>query len=78
VPRYYFHLHNDIEAWDEEGRELPDLDSATAEGMRAARDLVAEGARQGRITLSHWIEIGDDQGARLAAISFGEAVEIQS
>jgi hypothetical protein len=76
VPRYYFHLHNDVEAWDEEGRELPDLDSATAEGMRAARDLVAESARQGRITLSHWIEIGDAQGARLAAISFGEAVEI--
>ena len=77
MPRYYFHLHNDVEAYDEEGLDLPDLDSATAEGVRAARDLVCESARQGRITLSHWIEIGDGQGARLASVTFGDAVRIE-
>ncbi|MEA3029469.1 MAG: hypothetical protein QOG13_794 [Sphingomonadales bacterium] len=44
--------------------------------MRAARDLVAKSAKQGRINLSRWIETGDAQGARLAAIRFAEAVEI--
>ncbi|MEA3045317.1 MAG: hypothetical protein QOH47_3155 [Sphingomonadales bacterium] len=57
--------------WPGEGQE-----SKPVTRMRAARDLVAESAKQGRINLSRWIETGDAQGARLAAISFAEAVEI--
>jgi hypothetical protein len=37
MPRYYFHLHNDVEVWDEEGGGLSDLKAATDEALQAAR-----------------------------------------
>ena len=76
MPRYYFHLHNDLLARDEEGRELPDLATAREEAIRGARDLIAEDIRRGKVTLSHWIEIEDDAGQRLLTVSYGEAVQI--
>lgn len=78
MPRYYFHLHNDLEALDEEGREFPDLEAARAEAIRGARDLLAEDVRRGAMTLSHWIEVQDEGGTRLLAIRYGEVVQIIS
>lgn len=76
MPRYYFHVHNDILARDEEGREFPDLAAAREEAISGARDLIAEDIRRGKVTLSHWIEIQDDAGNRLLTVSYGEAVQI--
>ena len=76
MPRYYFHLHNDLLARDEEGRELPDLATAREEAIRGARDLIAEDIRRGKVTLSHWIEIEDDAGQHLLTVRYGEVVQI--
>ena len=78
MPRYYFHLHNDLDVRDEEGRELPDQKAARAEAIRGARDLMAEDVKRGRLTLSHWIEVRDEAGAQLFVLRYGEAVEIVS
>jgi hypothetical protein len=78
MPRYFFHLHNDIEATDEEGMELSDLEAARTEAIRSGRELVAEAVRNGQVNLSHWIEIQDESGTQLLAVRFGDTVRIES
>jgi hypothetical protein len=44
MPRYYFHVedhHTDI---DEVGTELPDLEAARSEAVRAAGEILRDGA----------------------------------
>ena len=43
MPRFFFHLHNDIEAPDEEGLELSDLEAA----RRGSDTLRARAGRRG-------------------------------
>jgi len=77
MPRYYFHLHDDGEALDEEGREFADTDAARAEAIRSVRDLMAEDVKQGKLTLSHWIGVHDQSGHRVFSVRFREAVEFR-
>ena len=78
MPRFYFDLHNDVEAHDEEGMELSDLEAARAEAIRSGRELVAEGVRNGQVNLNHWIEVRDESGAQVLAVRFGDTVKIES
>ena len=77
MPRYYFHLHNGATARDEEGRELPDLNAARQEAIRAARELMGEDIKEGLLRLGHRIEIGDENGAEVLVVPFAEAVMIE-
>ena len=77
MPRFYFHLHNDVEARDEEGQELADVESARAEALRGARELLAEAVRSGRVDLSHWIEVEDEAGERILTLRFGDSVDFE-
>lgn len=77
MPRFYFHLHNDEDVSDEGGEELPDLDAALAYALHMVRFEVSEGAlRDGRIVLSHRIDIEDGAGAVMATVYFRDAVEV--
>jgi hypothetical protein len=77
MPKFYFHLYNDVDVSDETGTELPDLEAARAHAVRMARFEVAEAAkRDGRITLSHRIDIGGEDGAVLASVPFSDAVQV--
>ena len=79
MPRFYFHLHNDVDVPDDEGIELPDLDAARAHAVRQARFTFGEMAKdQGRVVLHHRIDIEDEQGKVLGTVSFGEAVKIEA
>jgi hypothetical protein len=42
MPRYFFHLHNDIDALDEEGVELADLEAARAMARHSVQFAAAE------------------------------------
>ncbi|HLL29771.1 MAG TPA: hypothetical protein VK403_02130 [Allosphingosinicella sp.] len=77
MPRYFFHLYNDVISMDEEGVELPDLEAARANGIREAREMMLETVAEGRINLSHRIDIADESGAVLASVAFGEAVAVE-
>lgn len=78
MPRFHFHLHNDVDVPDDTGKALPDLDAARAYATRLARFEVAEAAkRDGRVVLSHRIDIEDEHGEVLATVRFGEAVQIK-
>jgi hypothetical protein len=76
VPRFFFHVLNDIDAADEEGQELPSLAAANLQAIDYVRDLAASAVRQGRLNLTHRINVEDEQGHCLLSVTFGDAVEI--
>lgn len=79
MPRYFFHLHNDVDARDEEGVDLPDLRAARTEATRQARDMIGEIVKEeGRLTLHHRIDIEDKAGAVLSTVWFSDAVTVES
>ena len=77
MPRFFFHVNDDLVVDDQEGRELPDADSARQSAVVEARVLMCETLRQGRITLSHRIEVLDEAGKTVAVVPFGDAVIIE-
>jgi hypothetical protein len=75
--RYYFHLYNDADVSDEGGQDLPDFEAARAHAVRMARFEVSEAAkRDGRIVLSHRIDVEDEHGVVLGAVYFRDAVDV--
>ena len=76
MPRYFFHLHNDLETRDEEGLELPDLAAARDVADHEARAMAAQSVANGQLDLNHSIEVTDESGATVLVVRFGEAVEI--
>ena len=79
MPRYYFHLYDDLDCSDQEGVELPDLNAAQAQASREGRLLMGDLLdREGRIALHHRIDIEDEQGVVLATIPFRDVVAIET
>lgn len=77
MPRFRFHLYNDVHTVDEEGREFVDFAAARIEAISNARELMATDIRaKGIINLTHWIELEDDAGDVLV-VPFGEAVTVR-
>jgi hypothetical protein len=72
MPLYYLHIRNgDRLEVDPDGTELPNLDSAYAEAMKVARELVVEVDDLGRDTV---IEITDGSGETILTVPFSDAV----
>jgi hypothetical protein len=78
VPRYYFHLINDIDVPDLEGVELPDIDAARAQAAEQARGMIGEMTKtEGRIVLHHRIDIEDEDGTVLESVTFGDVITVE-
>jgi len=78
VPRFYFHLLNDVDAPDEEGKELPDLAAARLHAIQNLRFTAAETIKeQGKLVPGHRIHIEDASGNLLDSVSVAEAVKIE-
>jgi hypothetical protein len=45
MPRYFFHLYNDVEARDEEGVEMPNIGAARMAALRDAQFTISETIR---------------------------------
>ena len=79
IVRYYFHLHDDVDAPDDEGQELPSLDAAREWARGQARAVFGQLAKdEGRVVLSHFISIADGEGEVLDTIRFHEAVKVEN
>lgn len=76
MPRYFFHLSDDVYAEDNEGMVLPDFRAAYDVGLRNARLMAAEEVIAGKLHLSHRVEIADEHGRTLQTIPFAGAFEI--
>ena len=77
MPRFYFHIYNDIVTLDEEGLELPDREAAREQAIFAGRELLCDQVREGRVRLHHRIEVADDKGRVVLKVPFRELVEIE-
>jgi len=78
MPRFFFHLHNDVNAEDDVGEELADILAARAHAAELIRFEAAEAIkRTGRIVLSHRIDIENGNGEVLGRVHFRDALGIE-
>jgi hypothetical protein len=78
MPRFFFHLHNDVEVPDDVGADLQSLDDARIKAVAAARGVMAEDiVEAGHITLSHRITIANSAGDELLELPFRACVEVR-
>ncbi len=78
VPRYFFHLYNDVEARDPDGAELPNIGAARMVAIHNARFTLAETIKtEGRFVGDHRIDIEDDDGTVLDTIYFKDVVTVE-
>jgi len=78
MPRYFFDLHNDLDALDPEGKELPDLDAAKAHALCEARVMLkASIDDRGHIDLRHYINVRDESGQLVYVMQFENAVTVR-
>jgi hypothetical protein len=69
MPRYYFHIRNaDDMARDEEGTDLPDLDSAHNAALMCARELLAIAVEEGADRMPESILITDASGREVGRV----------
>lgn len=74
MSRYFFHVVGTQPYTDEEGTELPDEASVRSRAIEAARDMLAEGVREG-LDRSHWqIFVEDEQGQTILSLPFSDAL----
>lgn len=78
MPHFHFHVLNDIDAPDSEGQELANLAVAHLKAIDYARDLASASVRQGRLDLTHRIDVEDDAGQVLLTVTFGDAIDLSS
>ena len=78
MPHFYFHLHNDMDVFDEEGIELADLQAARERGIRYAVDMTAASVLEHRkVNLHHRIEVADEFGQVQHVVEFGDVIHIE-
>jgi len=76
MPRYFFHLFNDVVSLDDEGLELPGLPDAKEKALEEARILVCESVKKGHLNLDHRIELSDETGQKVLTLTFRDAFTI--
>jgi hypothetical protein len=78
MPRFYFHLLNDVDAPDEEGTDLPDLEAARKHARRSALFTASETLKEeAQLVLSHRIQIENAEGVVLDTIYFRDVLNIE-
>ena len=78
MPRFFFHVHNDVDTLDEEGRELASGDAALKWAATDVRSLAAASVReQGQLVLDHYVRVTDEMGDVVGTIRFGDAVRVE-
>ena len=76
MPRYYFHLFNQLDARDEEGRELADQNAATAAAAADIRSILSEDVKLGMLDLRGRIEIADETDTVVGTVHFIDSAQL--
>jgi hypothetical protein len=78
MPRYFFDLHNDLDALDHEGKEFANLEAAKAAALCEVREMIqASVAEHGKIDLRHFISLRDESGSVVLNMHFEDAVTVR-
>ena len=76
MQRFYFPIvDNDRVIPDEQGVELPNLDTAISEARRSASDMLDDALATGDSIGHQVIQIVDDRGRILATVRMDEVIE---
>jgi hypothetical protein len=79
MPRFFFHLHNDVDTSDEEGKEFPDLASAQKHARGEAVHMAAASITEHqRLFGEHRIDVEDQAGEVLLSVFFRDVVNIRT
>jgi hypothetical protein len=77
MPHYRFHLYNSVGfIEDYEGVALPGLEAARHYAIAAARSIMCDELRHGRVDLRGWIDVMDASGSTVIVLPFSDAIEI--
>lgn len=77
MPRFYFHLHDDLDVPDDIGIDLRSLEEARAQARHLALFTLAQTVKdEGRFNLDHRVDIEDSDGRVLDTVRFRDVVEI--
>ena len=76
MPRFFFHLYDDIVALDEEGKELLTQDEAREEAIMNARHMACAEVLEGHLGLNHRIEVVDAADQPVATVFFKDVVKV--
>jgi len=69
MQRFYFHVRAGVELTaDDEGAEFPNLSAALGEARLAARELLAEAIKSGRLEVPESFVIADKWGRELGTV----------
>jgi hypothetical protein len=76
IPQFFFNLCTpDGVDRDEEGVELPDIETAYLEAFHTAIEMWIEAVRHRRDPSQHWFEIADAAGQALLTLPFTEVIQ---
>ena len=78
MPRFFFHLYDDVVTKDEEGAELPDLAAARQRALENAREIACAEVLEGHLNLKHRIEVADETGAVQLTVHFADVVKLDA
>jgi hypothetical protein len=76
VPRYFFHLHNDIDSPDEEGAEHANDREAMECALDNCREMASASVRKGHLDLRHFIICVAEDGREVGIVRFGDAITV--
>jgi len=77
MPRFYFHVHDDLLVLDEEGVELADLEAARLQAVAGIHAMMCDQLTHGRLVLHHHLVVEDEQGVEVLNLAFGDTVAIE-
>jgi hypothetical protein len=78
MPRFFFHVYDDVVLKDDEGIELADAELARAAALAGARAMMCDQVKEGRLSLHHRIEVEDERGEAILTLAFEDAVRIET
>ena len=77
MTQYFFNLHNDVEAVDEEGMDFPNDSAALHYAAQSIRSLVAHSIdATGQFALHHSIDVLKENAVLLANIKYGDVITV--
>jgi hypothetical protein len=78
MPRYFFHLHEDVTVVDEEGVDLPNFEVALERAAKEVRQIAGAIVQDdGVLVLDNRLEIADERGP-LHTMLFKDVITIAS
>jgi hypothetical protein len=77
MPRYFFHVHDDLLALDEEGLELADMDAVRRHAVAGIHAMMCDQLIHGRLVLHHHLVVEDEHGVQVLDLAFGDTVAIE-